>query len=71
MAEAKILHQLHNVGRNHDLDRQLVWRGKDKQDWSDLVIQGLSCQWASMIIAGYITPARILFNGFKAVSPRR
>ncbi|MCI0388065.1 MAG: site-specific DNA-methyltransferase [Acidobacteria bacterium] len=25
--------------RNHDLDPQLVWRGKDEQDWSDLVIQ--------------------------------
>src|SRR5205823_1098357 len=25
--------------RNPDLDPQLVWRGKDQQDWSDLVIQ--------------------------------
>ena len=25
--------------RNRDLDPQLVWRGKDMQDWSDLVIQ--------------------------------
>ncbi|APB78103.2 site-specific DNA-methyltransferase [Paenibacillus polymyxa] len=25
--------------RNHDLDPQLVWRGKDSQDWSDLVVQ--------------------------------
>jgi adenine-specific DNA-methyltransferase len=24
--------------RNHDLDPQLVWRGKDQQDWSDLVV---------------------------------
>ena len=24
--------------RNRDLDPQLVWRGKDKQDWSDLVV---------------------------------
>jgi adenine-specific DNA-methyltransferase len=24
--------------RNHDLDPQLVWRGKDEQDWSDLVV---------------------------------
>jgi adenine-specific DNA-methyltransferase len=23
--------------RNHDLDPQLVWRGKDEEDWSDLV----------------------------------
>lgn len=25
--------------RNSDLDPQLVWRGKDMQDWSDLVVQ--------------------------------
>ncbi|QPJ61716.1 MAG: site-specific DNA-methyltransferase [Candidatus Nitronauta litoralis] len=25
--------------RNKDLDPQLVWRGKDEQDWSDLVVQ--------------------------------
>ena len=25
--------------RNRDLDPQLVWRGKDLQDWSDLVVQ--------------------------------
>jgi adenine-specific DNA-methyltransferase len=24
--------------RNRDLDSQLVWRGKDEQDWSDLVV---------------------------------
>src|SRR4051812_15395703 len=24
--------------RNKDLDPQLVWRGKDTQDWSDLVV---------------------------------
>jgi len=24
--------------RNQDLDPQLVWRGKDQQDWSDLVV---------------------------------
>ena len=24
--------------RNKDLDPQLVWRGKDIQDWSDLVV---------------------------------
>ena len=26
--------------RNRDLDPQLVWRGKDQQDWSDLVVHG-------------------------------
>jgi adenine-specific DNA-methyltransferase len=25
--------------RNHDLDPQLVWRGKDDDDWSDLIVQ--------------------------------
>ena len=25
--------------RNRDLDPQLIWRGKDDQDWSDLVVQ--------------------------------
>jgi adenine-specific DNA-methyltransferase len=25
--------------RNRELDPQLVWRGKDEQDWSDLVVQ--------------------------------
>lgn len=25
--------------RNRDLDPQPVWRGKDEQDWSDLVVQ--------------------------------
>lgn len=26
-------------GRDPDLDPQLIWRGKDRQDWSDLVVQ--------------------------------
>ena len=26
--------------RNRDLDPQLVWRGKDEQDWSDLIVAG-------------------------------
>ena len=25
--------------RNRDLDPQLVWRGKDVADWSDLVVE--------------------------------
>src|SRR5262245_51899082 len=24
--------------RNRDLDPQLIWRGKDEQDWSDMVV---------------------------------
>lgn len=27
------------ASRNRDLDPQLVWRGKDEKDWSDLVVQ--------------------------------
>ena len=27
------------TSRNRDLDPQLVWRGKDERDWSDLVVQ--------------------------------
>src|SRR5580658_3822609 len=27
------------LDRNRDLDPQFVWRGKDEQDWSDLVTQ--------------------------------
>jgi adenine-specific DNA-methyltransferase len=27
------------AGRSRDLDPQLVWRGKDEPDWSDLVVQ--------------------------------
>ncbi len=31
--------QLAYARRNRDLDPQLVWRGKDAQDWSDLIVQ--------------------------------
>jgi adenine-specific DNA-methyltransferase len=31
--------QVSYVRRNPDLDPQLVWRGKDMMDWSDLVVQ--------------------------------
>jgi adenine-specific DNA-methyltransferase len=31
--------QLSYERRNRDLDPQLVWRGKDEQDWSDLIVQ--------------------------------
>jgi adenine-specific DNA-methyltransferase len=30
--------QEEKASRNRDLDPQLVWRGKDEQDWSDLVV---------------------------------
>ena len=31
--------------RNRDLDPQLVWRGKDEQDWSDLVVYAPDCNF--------------------------
>ncbi len=31
--------QLAYQRRNRDLDPQLVWRGKDEQDWTDIVVQ--------------------------------
>ncbi|HIH2622725.1 TPA: site-specific DNA-methyltransferase [Burkholderia cenocepacia] len=31
--------QEEKAGRNRDLDPQLVWRGKDEQDWSSLIVQ--------------------------------
>jgi adenine-specific DNA-methyltransferase len=38
-AEDKSPIQLAYERRNRDLDPQLVWRGKDEQDWSDLIVQ--------------------------------
>ena len=37
-AEDKSPIQLAYARRNRDLDPQLVWRGKDEQDWSDLIV---------------------------------
>ena len=36
--EQKTPIQVAYARRNRDLDPQLVWRGKDEQDWSDLVV---------------------------------
>ena len=33
--------------RNHDLDPQLVWRGKDEQDWTDRTIPRAGMEPAS------------------------
>lgn len=55
--------------RNRDLDPQLVWRSKDEQDWSDLVVHVVLDQWANTIVTGYFAPTRILFNSSKAVVP--
>jgi adenine-specific DNA-methyltransferase len=34
----RVTYPRERTGRNRDLDPQLVWRGKDEQDWSDLVV---------------------------------
>ena len=40
MREEELNHvQVAYERRNRDLDPQLVWRGKDEQDWSDLMVQ--------------------------------
>ena len=38
LIEAESAVQVAIARRNRDLDPQLVWRGKDEQDWSDLVV---------------------------------
>ncbi|HEX9924258.1 MAG TPA: site-specific DNA-methyltransferase, partial [Anaerolineae bacterium] len=38
LMEPEALPQITYPRRNRDLDPQLVWRGKDEQDWSDLVV---------------------------------
>lgn len=37
-AESGAALEAEKEARNRDLDPQLVWRGKDQQDWSDLVV---------------------------------
>lgn len=34
----RVVYPREHEARNRDLDPQLVWRGKDEQDWSDLVV---------------------------------
>ncbi len=49
--------------RNKDLDPQLVWRGKDMQDWSDLVVHA-----PPLYIQEKIHP-KILIDDLKRFSP--
>jgi adenine-specific DNA-methyltransferase len=39
LADADQAPVITRYARNRDLDPQLMWRGKDEQDWSDLVVQ--------------------------------
>ena len=34
----RVLYERYSERRNKDLDPQLVWRGKDEQDWSNLIV---------------------------------
>jgi len=36
--DEQIAPKLLRYPRNTDIDPQLVWRGKDEQDWSDLIV---------------------------------
>ncbi len=49
--------------RNRDLDPQLVWRGKDQQDWSDLVVHA-----PPLYIQEKVHP-KVLIDDLKRFSP--
>jgi adenine-specific DNA-methyltransferase len=49
--------------RNRDLDPQLVWRGKDQQDWSDLVVHA-----PPVYIQEKVHP-KVLIDDLKRFSP--
>jgi adenine-specific DNA-methyltransferase len=51
--------------RNRDLDPQLVWRGKDEQDWSDLIVSA-----PPLYIQEKVHP-KVLIDDLKAQSQRR
>jgi hypothetical protein len=51
--------------RNRDLDPQLVWRGKDEQDWSDLVVPA-----PPLFIQEKIHP-KVLIDDLMRAAPRR
>src|SRR5882672_4951542 len=52
--------------RNRDLDPQLVWRGKDEQDWSDLVVHA-----PPLYIQEKIHPKVLIDDLFKQTRERR
>jgi adenine-specific DNA-methyltransferase len=47
-------------GRNRDLDPQLVWRGKDEQDWSDLVVPVVPDRWDDEVVTHNFTSVHII-----------
>ena len=52
--------------RNRDLDPQLVWRGKDQQDWSDLVVSA-----APLYIQEKVHPKVLIDDLKRETSERR
>ncbi len=52
--------------RNRDLDPQLVWRGKDEQDWSDLVVHA-----APLYIQEKVHPKVLIDDLLKQTRERR
>jgi restriction endonuclease Mrr len=52
--------------RNRDLDPQLVWRGKNQQDWSDLVVQA-----PPLYIQEKVHPKALIDDGFSDETSRR
>ncbi|MBL8422061.1 MAG: site-specific DNA-methyltransferase [Candidatus Accumulibacter phosphatis] len=53
------------AARNTDLDPQLIWRGKDRQDWSDLVVHA-----PPLYIQEKVHP-KVLVDDLKRESDRR
>jgi adenine-specific DNA-methyltransferase len=51
--------------RNRDLDPQLVWRGKDEQDWSDLVVHA-----PSLYIQEKVQPKALIDDLLRATKER-
>jgi len=51
--------------RNRDLDPQLVWRGKDEQDWSDLIVQA-----PPLYIQEKVHP-KVIIDDLKRISANR
>jgi len=50
------------ASRNRDLDPELVWRGKDELNWSDLVVHTAAYQRLNVIVASSFTLTCATFN---------
>src|SRR5579883_1277613 len=64
-AQEKAPVQIAYERRNRDLDPQLVWRGKDEQDWSDLVVQ------APVIFTQEKVHPKVIIDDLKRETQRR